>query len=98
MVQLVRVVQVVQVSRWSAFMICIQKIVLSVVCRWSMVIVYHLLLFFVCRSLSFVSLNVICHCLLFVVVCCLSGVQVVQVVQVVNVVQVVRVAWVVRVV
>ena len=40
-VQLVRVFQVVQVSRLSDFMICIQKTVLFVVCRsWLVVVCY----------------------------------------------------------
>ena len=74
--QLVRVVQVVKVSRWSAFMICIQKIVLFVVCHLSFVVVCLLSLVVVCH-LSFavvhrLSLFVICRCLSFVIVCRLS--------------------------
>ena len=55
--QLVRVVQVVQVSRWSAFMICIQKIVLFVVCPCSSIVLVRR---FVCSLLLFIF---VCHCI-----------------------------------
>ena len=68
--QLVRVVQVVQVSRWSAFMICIQKIVLFVVSPCLLFVVVCLVFEVVCRLSLFV---VVCRFLFLFIVCrCLS--------------------------
>ena len=77
MVQLVRVVKVVHVSRWSAFMICIQKIVLFVVSPCLLFVVVCLVFEVVCRLSLFVvvcrlSLVIVFHLSLFVDPCCWS--------------------------